>query len=191
MLIQVMLLEKSEKQLSGDAIKIIFEQGVKNMYGERYKKEGGIKEPKKVSLNMGVYKWSPEVEKIMRMSCDNMALMVKLPGVSKDNIKNNGGVLGNGVAMGLYNMMLNDVLDQKDTDEMEVCVARVLEYDKEFLSTYSEGNDISELLKNTQSGVGRALETLFSDYDFIYMNIPEDAVDKVNSIYGDDSNVEK
>lgn len=191
MLIQVMLLEKSEKQLSGDAIKIIFEQGVQNMYGERYKKEGGIKEPKKVSLNMGVYKWSPEVEKIMRMSCDNMALMVKLPGVSKDNIKNNGGVLGNGVAMCLYNMMLNDVLDQKDTDEMEVCVARVLEYDKEFLSTYSEGNDISELLKNTQSGVGRALETLFSDYDFIYMNIPEDAVDKVNSIYGDDSNVEK
>lgn len=191
MLIQVMLLEKSEKQLNGDAIKIIFEQGVQNMYAERYKKEGGIKEPKKVSLNMGVYKWSPEVEKVMRMSCDNMALMVKLPGVSRDNIENNGGVLGNGVAMGLYNMMLNDVMDQKDVDELEVCVARVLEYDKEFLSVYNNGEDISELLKNTQSGVGRALETLFGDYDFTYMNIPENVIEKVNAIYGDDSNVEK
>lgn len=191
MLVQVMLLEKSEKQLNGDAIKIIFEKGVNNIFMERYQKEGGLKESKKVSLNMGVYKWGPDVEKIMKMSCDNMALMVKLPGVSKENIENNGGALGNGIAMGLYNMMLNDILDQKDTDEVEVCISRVLEYDREFLNKYSEGEGPYKLLNDTSSGIGRALETLFSDYDFTYMHIPESSIDKVNEIMRGESNVEK
>lgn len=186
MIVQVLLFEKrTENKLKKECINGIFSDGARMAYQDEVDK---LHTDKRVILNTATFEWNEAMEKIFSQSYNNLKMTSDLPGVDKTNLENNGGVLGTSIAFAVNTILLHSIntIQKEDIENKEIAICRAFELDLDFFRRFNEKSNLTELLTAKDKGIKKALETLLSDYDHIYIGVFGDSIDKLNELVDGD-----